>query len=211
MKRTIIICLMVLAIGGSALAQTNAGAAKAPLNQASVPAGDSIPKTHSHYSLAVGTGWSHYFSNFQTVSAKDVNKDFIGLSMRFLWEPEYLLSLGLETGFYRVYRVKKTLSPEYTMDSKEYIMPLMLVIRMKIIDHLYLSVAPGLVMQFSNISGIGSTVNTHQLSLANFEGCVSYLYPISKKWVVGGEARLLYVGVTNDYISSLNAVIAVIL
>ena len=126
-----------------------------------------------------------------------------------MWEPEYFLSLGLETGFYRVYKVKKTLSPEYTMDSREYVMPMMLVVRMRIIDHFYLSVAPGLAIQFSKISGIGSNVNTHQLSLANFEACASYLYPISRRFELGGEARLLYIGVTNDYISSLNVVIVV--
>jgi hypothetical protein len=227
MKRKIISCLILLVVAGTLTAQSNDNGPNAsvshsrtrsddsikqtPGNNSLIRPGDSIPKTRSYYSLAIGTGWSHYFSDFQTVSARDVGKDFVGISLRFLWEPEYLLSLGLETGFYRVYRVKKTLNAEYTMDSRMYIMPLMLVVRMKIINHLYLSVAPGLALQISQISGIGDNVDTHQFSYANFEACASYLYPISKKFELGGEARLFYIGVTNDYITSLNAVIAVIL
>ena len=193
MKRKIILSLLLLFVAEILPAQSN----------------DSIPKTRSHYSLAIGTGWSHYFSNMQTVSSRDVQKDFIGISLRFLWEPEYLVSLGLETGVYRIYRVNKVLNAEYTMDSRMYVIPFMLVVRMKIIDHLYLSVAPGLALQFSQISGIGDKVNTHQFSYANFEACASYLYPVSKHFEIGGEARLFYIGKTNDYISSLNVVCAV--
>ena len=163
----------------------------------------------SHFTLAIGVGWSHYFANMDLVPARNVQKEFIGTSMRFMWEPEYRLSLGLETGFYRIYRVDSTLSAEYTMDSRMYVVPLLLVIRMRIVDNFYFSVAPGLAFQFSQISGIGDKVQSHMLSLSNFEACASYLYPLSKHMVLGGEARVFYIGKTNDYIMSLNAVFAV--
>ena len=163
----------------------------------------------SHYTLAIGVGWSHYFANMDLVPARNVKKDFIGASFRFMWEPEYRLSLGLETGLYRIFRVDSTLTSEYTLDAKMYVVPLLLVIRMRIVDHFYLSVAPGLAVQFSQISGIGEKISSTQYSMSNFEGCASYLYPLSKHLIVGGEARIFHFGKTNDYIMSINAVFAV--
>ncbi|MCX6286956.1 MAG: outer membrane beta-barrel protein [Bacteroidetes bacterium] len=193
MKRTIIINLICLFAICTASAQNN----------------DSIPKTRSHYTLAIGLGWSHYFSNMDLVPARNVQKDFIGTSLRFMWEPEYRLSLGLETGLYRIFRVDSVLTSEYTMDARMYMVPLLLVIRMRIVDNFYLSIAPGLAVQFSQISGIGDKISSTQYSFANFEACASYLYPLNKHMEVGGEARFFYIGKTNDYIMSLNAVFAV--
>jgi|GEM_PF-340537 len=169
---------------------------------------DSV-KHVTHFSLAISAGWSHYFANMQLVPARDVHKEFIGTSFRFMWEPEYRLSLGLETGFYRIFKVDSVLSPEYSLDSRMYMVPLLLVVRMRIVDNFYLSIAPGLAVQFSQIRGIGETINSTQYSFANFEGCASYLYPLSKRFVVGGEARFFYIGKTNDYILSLNVVFGV--
>ncbi|MCX6245916.1 MAG: hypothetical protein NTU98_14575 [Bacteroidetes bacterium] len=193
MQRSVIIILLCLFAGWTASSQTN----------------DSIPKTRSHYTLAVGAGWSHYFSNMDLVPARNVQKDFVGLSFRFMWEPEYRLSLGLETGFYRIFKVDSVLSPEYDMHARMNMVPLLLVIRMRIVDNFYLSVAPGIVLQYSQITGIGDKITSHQISFANFEACASYLYPLSKYFEVGGEARFFYVGKTNDYLMSLNAVFAV--
>jgi len=193
MKRTVIISLLCLFATWTVTAQHN----------------DSIPKTRSHYTLAIGTGWSHYFSNMDLVPARNVQKEFIGTSFRFMWEPGYRLSLGLETGFYRIFRVDSVLTSEYNMDARMYVVPLLLVIRMRIVDNFYLSVAPGLAVQFSRISGIGDKIKSTQYSFANFEACASYLYPLNKHFVVGGETRFLYIGKTNDYIMSLNAVFAV--
>jgi len=176
---------------------------------ASCQTNDSIPKTRSHFTLAAGAGWSHYFANMDLVPAKQVQKDFIGTSFRFMWEPEYRLSLGLETGFYRIFRVDSTIASEYNMKSRMNVVPLFLVIRMRIVDNFYLSVAPGLALQYTKITGIGPDITSHQLSLANFEVTASYLYPLSKLFLVGGEARYMYFGKTDDAMLSINAVFAV--
>jgi len=193
MKRYIIIGLLCLSGIWTASAQTN----------------DSIPKTRSHFTLAVGAGWSHYFANMDLVPARNVQKDFIGTSFRFMWEPEYRLSLGLETGFYRIFRVDSTITAEYNMKSRMNVVPLFLVIRMRIVDNFYLSIAPGLALQYTKISGIGPEITSHQLSMANFEATASYLYPLGRMFIVGGEARYMYFGKTNDAMLSINAVFAV--
>ena len=193
MRKSISICLLCLFAALAVSAQTN----------------DSIPKSRSHYTLAAGAGWSHYFSNMDLVPARNVQKDFVGLSFRFMWEPEYRLSLGLETGFYRIFKVDSVLTSEYTMHARMNMVPLLLVVRMRIADNFYLSVAPGIVVQFSQITGIGDKIQSTQYSFANFEACASYLYPLGKYLMAGGEARFFYIGKTNDYILSVNAVFGV--
>jgi hypothetical protein len=193
MNRSVIIILLCLFSAWAASSQTS----------------DSIPKTRSHYTLAVGAGWSHYFSNMDLVPARNVQKDFAGFSFRFMWEPEYRLSLGLETGFYRIFKIDSTLSNEYSMHARMNMVPLLLVIRMRVVDNFYLSAAPGIVLQYSQVTGIGDKVTSSQISMANFEACASYLYPLSKYFEVGGEGRFFYIGKTNDYLMSLNAVFAV--
>ncbi len=193
MKRYIIIGFLCLFGTWTASSQTN----------------DSIPKTRSHFTLAVGAGWSHYFANMELVPARNVQKDFIGTSFRFMWEPEYRLSLGLETGFYRIFKVDSTINSEYNMKSRMNVVPLFLVIRMRIVDNFYLSIAPGIALQYTKITGIGPEITSHQLSLANFEATASYLYPLGKLFIVGGEARYMYFGKTNDIMMSISAVFAV--
>jgi hypothetical protein len=193
MKKLILLCLIGLTVPFMALPQGN----------------DSIPKSKSHYTLAFGAGWSHYFANMDLVPARSVDKDFIGMSFRFMWEPEYRLSLGLETGFYRVFKVDSVLSDKYTMRSRMNVIPLLLVVRMRIVDNFYLSVAPGIALETSKITGIGDEVTSSQWSFSNVEACASYLYPLAKHWIVGGEARYLYIGKTDDHMLSVNAVIAV--
>ncbi len=170
---------------------------------------DSVSKPKSHFSLSVSTGWSHYINSLETVDAKDVGKDFIGLNLRFLWEPGYRLGIGLETGFYRIYNVKQEFTPEVTGQSRLYCYPLLLVARMRIVDHFYLSVAPGLSILVSDISGVDGKTVSSQLSLANFEATASYLYPVSKHFLVGGEARFLIIGKVEDYLYSVQATCAV--
>jgi hypothetical protein len=162
----------------------------------------------SYYTLAVGAGWSYYFANMDLVPARNVQKNFVGTSFRFMWEPEYRLSLGLETGFYRIYKVDSTLSSEYTMMSRMNVVPLFLVLRMKIVDNFYLSVAPGLALQYSKITGIGDDVTSSQISASNFMVCASYMYPLNRLLLLGGEARVMHFGKTNDYLMFISAVVA---
>ncbi len=201
MRKIIITALLCLMTSVTLLSQVND---TVPGSRLPVP-GSRL----SHFTLAIGAGWSHYFANMDLVPARNVQKDFIGASFRFMWEPEYRLSLGLETGFYRIFRVDSTLTSEYQMKSRMNVVPLFLVIRMRIVDNFYLSLAPGLAIQYTRITGIGPDISSYQFSFSNFEAAASYFYPLSKLFLVGGEARLMYFGKTNDLMMSLNAVFAV--
>jgi hypothetical protein len=170
---------------------------------------DSLSHPKSHYILSAGTGWSHYINTMELVSTKDVDKDFISVSLLFLWDPGYRVSLGLETGFYRMYVVQGSSDSGLAGRVRTNVFPFFLVARMRIVDHFYLSVAPGIAVMSSKVTGIGDQINTTVWSLANLKGTASYLYPVSKRFVAGGEVSVIVIGKARDYIYSLQAVVAI--
>jgi hypothetical protein len=46
-------------------------------------------------------------------------------------------------------------------------------------------------------------------SLANFELTGSYIYPLSKHWLVGGEMKVFHSGTLDDWLYSIMATFAV--
>jgi len=167
-----------------------------------------VKKRLNYYSLTIGTGWSHYINSME-LGKENAKEDFIDLSLRFLWEPEHRLSLGLETGYYRIFSVKSDSTNEMAGEAKLYALPLLLVVRMRIVDHFYLSVAPGMALLFSKVDAAGNKSSSMILSAANFEATASYIYPLGKRFSVGGELRFFSIGKTNDFLYSVNAVCAV--
>lgn len=170
---------------------------------------DTLRKPWNHFSLSVGLGWSHYINSLENTGNGDVRLDFAGTSLKFFWEPEHRLSLGLETGYYKIFKITAEVSPGVTGESNMKMVPLLLVARMRIVDHFYLSAAPGLALLFTDVKGVGEDATTTQFSLSAFQASASYLYPVSKRFDIGGVFEFLAVGKTNDYLYTLQAVCSV--
>ena len=169
---------------------------------------DPFVTKRNHYSLAIGFGWVHY------INTLEIGKDLAtinspGLSARFYWEPEHRLSLGLETGYYRLYKVKGTsdtgLSGEATMAG----VPFLLEVRMRVIDRVHVSVGAGLAAMFNNVKGIDKEISSTIISYSNFQVGASYIYPLTKHWQVGGEFKAVAFGKTFDWLYTLQAFCAV--
>jgi len=162
----------------------------------------------NRYSLAIGLGWAHYYNTLD-IGHDQATTNSLGLSAKFFWEPEHRLSLGLETGFYRLYSVKGPGSDLTQGKVTMSVIPLLLTIRMRIVDYLYLSTGAGLAVMINKVSYSGSTINNNILSLSNFQASCSYIYPLTKHWNVGGELKFLSYGKTADWMYTLQAVCAV--
>jgi hypothetical protein len=169
---------------------------------------DSVKVKRHHYSLAVGIGWAHYINSLE-IGKDNATINSAGVSMKFFWEPEHRLSLGLETGFYRLYKVKSKTYTDVAGQATMSAVPLLLNVRMRIVDHFYLSAGAGLAMMFNKVTGIGGQINSNFLSLSNYQFSGSYLYPFTKHWQVGGEFKVLNFGKASDWMYTLQAVCAV--
>jgi len=170
---------------------------------------DSVSKKrNSHYSLAIGLGWTHYINTLE-IGKENATINSAGLSLKFFWEPEFRLSLGLETGLYKLYTVKNKTNTDVDGQATMSAIPLLLTVRMRIVDHFYLSAGAGLAVMFNKVKGINATISSTILSLSNYQFSASYIYPLSKHWRLGGEFKVLSFGKASDWLYTLQAVCAV--
>ena len=169
---------------------------------------DSVKVRLNHYSLTFGTGWTHYFNNLEN-GDQDIRKNFAGISFKFFWEPEHLVSLGLETGYYKLFKVTYQVNGDTSVQVDRSVIPLLLLVRMRIIDNIYLGAGVGMAIINNKASGAHQEIVTKTTSLSNFEVSGSYIYPLSKHWRVGGELKVFSFGNLNDLMYSIQAVCAV--
>jgi hypothetical protein len=168
---------------------------------------DSTKVSLNHYSLTVGIGWSHYINTLE-IGKDEATTNSLGVSLKFFWEPEHRLSLGLESGFYRLYSVRSKTYTDLTGQASMSAIPLLLTIRMRIIDNFYLSAGAGLALMFNKVTGIDNKVTSTILSLSNYQFSGSYIYPLSRHWLVGGEFKVLNFGKAADWMYTVQAVCA---
>jgi hypothetical protein len=168
---------------------------------------DSVKVRLNHYSFTIGTGWTHYYNNLEN-GDQNLKQDFAGVSLKFFWEPQYRLSLGLEAGYYKLFKSTTQLGEDTALVVNRSVVPLMLLVRMRIVDHLYLTAGMGLAIIYSDVSVLSDKINTNTLSLSNYEFAASYLYPLSKHWQVGGEVKLYNFGKFEDWMYGIHALCA---
>lgn len=169
---------------------------------------DSTRLSLNHYSLAVGIGWSHYINTLE-IGEDAAFTNAAGVSLKFFWEPEHRLSLGLETGYYRLYKVKNKSYSDAKGQVTMSAVPLLLNIRMRVVDHFYLSAGAGLAIMMNKVTGMDAEIKSNILSLSNYQFSGSYIYPLNKHWNVGGEFKVFNFGKTADWMYTLSAVCAV--
>ena len=165
---------------------------------------DSVVTRPVRFSLSLGTGWTHYIDNLD-YGNKYLNKDFAGFSFRFLWEPEYRLSLGAETGSYTMFKVKNPTGTVASGDITRKVTPILFIVRMRIVDHFYLGTGFGLAFLTNTSNYAGQKIVTNTTSLSNYQFSASYIYPLSTHWQLGCETKLFDFGAYNDWMYSLQA------
>lgn len=168
---------------------------------------DSVKVHLNHYTLTVGAGWSHYINNLEN-GDQDIRKNFAGVSFKFFWEPEYRLSVGLESGYYKLFKVTNQVNADTSVQIDRTVLPLLLLVRMRIVDNFYLGAGMGIAIITNKASGAGQEIVTKTNSLSNFEFSASYIYPLSKHWCVGGEFKGFHFGNLDDWMYSIQAVCA---
>lgn len=169
---------------------------------------DSIKVNPNHYTLTVGAGWTHYINNLQ-YGDQDIQQNFAGLGLKFFWEPEFRLSLGLETGYYKLFKITNQYNADTSIQFDRSVVPFLLLVRMRIVDNVYLGAGMGIAMVSNKSSGAGHEIITKSNSLANYEVSAGYIYPLSKHWLVGGEFKTFRFAGLNDWLYSIQATFAV--
>jgi hypothetical protein len=127
------------------------------------------------FSIYAGAGPSYFFNNL--VILKDGVSSFkYAISARFMWEPQHsFVSLGFETGYYRLYSVKSTVPKGDVTNSA---VPLLFVASMKFSKKIYVNWSMGQSLNYNKISNTDSAYNFNSsyLSPADFAVTVGYKF-----------------------------------
>src|SRR5580765_7372348 len=131
------------------------------------------PKEKKHrFSFYGGVGPNYFFNNLY--SSKDkVNPWGYAFIGRFMWEPPFALSLGIETGYIRLYSVNYT-EPAVAKVTNSLI-PFQLVVSMKVLKSYYANFAMGQSVLLNKASAEGyGNFDASVFSLGDFSFTFGY-------------------------------------
>jgi len=160
-----------------------------------------IAKKHSLV-LDIGGGYSNYLSplNFK---ATGIEKDYVrsgpAATIRILWQPQYRLRLGLETGFCNFYSYRLVNGNKKGKVSVSAI-PVMVVWSMAIVKRLDIFAGFGTYMLTSKLDYEGKVIS--KLNSLGTSVALAYKIPISKTTAIAAEAKWMNAFQTKDDVVS---------
>jgi len=174
LKRIIIIGVLSIACTIQAIAQTT---------------NYTKPKK-SKFAVYAGFGPNYYFNNLQ-LGKNFVNNFNYSFTGRIMWEPEHLLSLGIESGYNRLYTFN-TPQPNQVHIANSAV-PLLIVVSMKVSQALYVNFSMGQSILHNNIHTEGKgDLNSTNISIADFSGTFGYKHMLGNRFSIATEAKYYY-------------------
>jgi hypothetical protein len=162
-----------------------------------------------HLSVDAGIGYSRYIT---TMEFEDLNKYGFSGSLKIMWHPEHLLSLGVEAGYHYLYFIKSSTTSEFgssEIEASMIALPLLFVTSMRVfpltIPDLEIQGGGGVYFLFNKGKLFGRNINSSLYSFGYHLGAV-YLYPVSDDVSLGGEFKYYYISKLQDSDISLKVV-----
>lgn len=159
--------------------------------------GTSGTKVH-RWAIYAGIGPNYYFNNLVAGQNK-VNELNYTFSARLMWEPQYFLSLGFETGYNRLYSLNGESSATGTVHIVNAAIPIQLIVSMKFFKYCYGTFSLGQAFLMNNVSTskLGD-YDASVLSLGDFSAAFGYRRPVNDRFLLGAEIKAYYSGKLDD-------------
>jgi len=153
----------------------------------------SSDKKIRHWVFYGGVGPNFYFNNL--VLGKDqvnaFNYSFVG---RIMWEPEYRLSIGLESGYNRLYTIKN--SDVHIINCS---VPIQAVVSIKFLKTFYGNFSYGRSILVNKVSSTNyGNFDATAVSLADVTLTVGYKRKLNDRISLGAETKFYYASKAND-------------
>ncbi len=149
-------------------------------------------KVH-HFTFYAGVGPNYYFNNLVLAKQKvnELNYSFVG---RLMWEPKYNLSLGIESGYNRLYSVDADLpAPQGNVHIVNVAIPIRIVVCMKFIQNFYASFNMGQSVLLNKVhSSEYGNFDASSISLGDFGLDIGYKRLINDRIYLGSEIKGTY-------------------
>ncbi len=166
------------------------------LSSPAIAQSDKTNKSKRHWTVYGGIGPNYYFNNLVLLKneVNELNYSFVG---RIMWEPEHLLSIGFETGYYRLYSMNLT-TPVNTK-IKNSAIPIQFVISMKFLKSFYGNFAIGRSILINDITTSGTgDYDATTLSLADFSTTIGYRRKLNERFSLGLESKFYWASKADD-------------
>lgn len=163
---------------------------------------------NSDYTLTseIGMGYSRYITDMEY---NDLNKNGFAGTLRFMWNPEHLLSIGLETGYEYLYSIRienmKTEFGKSRFSASMIAVPIFVAFAMKITDRIKILGGSGTYLLFNRGELFGDELKSSLISIGFHTG-LSYAYPLNKDISIGGEIKYSYISKIQDQNLSLEVI-----
>jgi hypothetical protein len=108
-----------------------------------------------------------------------------------MWEPGHLLSVGIESGYYRLYTLDvKGSTPAHFTNSA---VPIQLVLSMKFLKSFYFNFSMGQSKLTDKVTRQNTgDFTTSAWSVADFSGTLGYRYMLNSRFSLAAEAKYFY-------------------
>jgi hypothetical protein len=146
----------------------------------------------------INAGYSRFISE---LNDNDLNKNGVSGTIRLMWEPEHLLSIGIESGYLQLYDFNSKVSLGngniFNVSSDLTAVPIITVFSMELFENFKLSIGSGIFILLSNVDALNNPVNSNQVSTGVL-AAGSYLHPVSHTISLGGEAKYYFINKIED-------------
>jgi hypothetical protein len=146
-----------------------------------------------YLSAEVGGGYTRLLTDVD-VDGLDRN-GFEGM-FRLMWNPEHLLSLGLETGYLHLYSIERGNIPtefgptDFTASMTA--VPINFALAMRVTDEIKIRGGSGMYLLSNSGEIFGETLESSQISIGMQCGA-SYATPVGKDMSIGAEVKWSYI------------------
>jgi hypothetical protein len=159
-------------------------------------------------SLYLGAGYSRFVTD---LDIPGLNKNGFTGTVRLMWEPEHLLSVGLETGYIRLYSFQRNdLTTEFgTADVSSSLssVPIRATFSMRIVESVQLTLGLGGFLLFSRVTTPDNETSATQYSTGGFVAA-SYMKKIGHRLHLGGEVQYSLINKIQDNTLGIQLVLA---
>ena len=144
-------------------------------------------------SLEGGGGYTRFLTDADIAG---LSKSGFAGTVRLMWKPEHLLSLGLETGYQYLYSVElNNVATEFgttNFNASMTTVPIMIAFAMRVTPEVRLRAATGMYLLSNTGEIFGDDLESSELSIGMGAGA-SYTVPIGERLSLGGELRYSYI------------------
>lgn len=148
------------------------------------------------FSASVALGPNYYFNNLE-IFHDNVRSLNYSTYARILWNTQYRLSFGIETGLIKLYRVND-IAFDANAGSSITAIPLHIAIQMRVYNHLYASGSFGPTILRSTITSSRGENVTGTTSIADLSLAFGYKYSLGTNTSLGAELKYFYSSKAED-------------